>query len=387
MNDLTPMRKGRNSSQPTGRQLEITALDEIGIALAGASLERDMLIENLHKIQDMYGCLGAHHIGALADEMSIDPVEVEAVASFYDAFEVLGESEEKPAPLTIYVCDSQTCINKGADELFAELVANANPDHVRVLRAPCMGLCSAGPAARIGDHEVEQASATGLLKMAEMGDFDVIVPEYINLHAYLESGGYQVLDRVRSEELKADLLSDTLNSAGLSGLDGAGFSNGEKWQFVKSFPGPRLMTVNGDEAKPGEILERQYLESDPHRMFEGALVAAYAVEAEGIYLYIRDEYAAILEILRTEIAALEEAEIISKGFIELRRGAGAYMCGEESAMIEALEGKCGLSRKQPPYISENGLFGCPTLNHNVKTLWWIRDIVENGPQWFQDQNN
>ncbi|WP_026481290.1 NADH-ubiquinone oxidoreductase-F iron-sulfur binding region domain-containing protein [Ahrensia sp. 13_GOM-1096m] len=385
MNDLTPMRKGRKSSLTKGRQLEDTALDEVRLALAGASLARDLLIENLHKIQDMFGCIEARHIRALAEEMRIGQAEIYEVASFYDNFDVIREDDEKPAPLTIRVCDSLSCMMNGAEDLIANLSANANPNHVRVLRAPCMGRCAGAPAARIGDREVDNASAEKLLKMSELGEFDVAVPDYINLHAYQESGGYQVLDRVRANELTADMLIETLSGAGLRGLGGAGFPAGKKWGFVKGYPGPRLMTINGDEGEPGTFKDRYYLESDPHRMFEGAIVAAHAVEATRIYLYMRDEYPAVLEILRTEIAALEEAEIIDKGFIELRRGAGAYICGEESAMIESIEGKRGLPRHRPPYIAEVGLFGRPTLNHNVETLWWIRDIVENGPQWFEDQ--
>ncbi|WP_018688339.1 NADH-ubiquinone oxidoreductase-F iron-sulfur binding region domain-containing protein [Ahrensia kielensis] len=385
MNDLTPMRKGRKSSLTKGRQLEDTALDEIRLALAGASVARDLLIENLHKIQDMFGCIEARHIRALAEEMRIGQAEIYEVASFYDNFDVIRENDEKPAPLTIRVCDSLSCMMNGAEDLLANLSANANPNHVRVLRAPCMGRCAGAPAARIGDREVDNASTEKLLKMSELGEFDVAVPDYINLHAYQESGGYQVLDRVRANELTVDMLIETLSGAGLRGLGGAGFPAGKKWGFVKGYPGPRLMTINGDEGEPGTFKDRYYLESDPHRMFEGAIVAAHAVEATRIYLYMRDEYPAVLEILRTEIAALEEAEIIDKGFIELRRGAGAYICGEESAMIESIEGKRGLPRHRPPYIAEVGLFGRPTLNHNVETLWWIRDIVENGPQWFEDQ--
>jgi formate dehydrogenase len=385
MNDLTPMRRGRKSSLTKGRQLEDAALDEVKLALAGASLARDLLIENLHKIQDMYGCIEARHIRALAEIMRIGQAEIYEVASFYDHFDVVREDEEKPAPLTIRVCDSLSCMMNGAENLISELSANANPDHVRVLRAPCMGRCANAPAARIGDREVDDASLSGLLEMAETGEFDVAVPDYINLHAYQESGGYQVLDRVRANELTFDMLIETLGDAGLRGLGGAGFPAGKKWGFVKGYPGPRLMTINGDEGEPGTFKDRYYLESDPHRMFEGAIVAAHAVEAERIYLYMRDEYPAVLEILRAEIAALEDAGIIDKGFIELRRGAGAYICGEESAMIESIEGKRGLPRHRPPYIAEVGLFGRPTLNHNVETLWWIRDIVENGPQWFAEQ--
>ena len=385
MNDMTPRRKGRKSSLPKGRQLDEAALLEVQNALGDRPRNRDLLIEFLHLIQDRNGCLPASHIRALAEEMRLSQAEVYEVASFYDHFDVVREGEQLPAPLTIRVCDSLSCMMNGAEQLIASLEENHDPEYVRVVRAPCMGRCATAPAARIGDREVDNATSDGLLGMAESGEFDVATPNYVNLHAYLEHGGYQVFDRVKAGDLNADMLIDTLGDAGLRGLGGAGFPAGKKWGFVRSYEGPRLMTINGDEGEPGTFKDRHYLESDPHRMFEGALVAAHAVEAERIYLYMRDEYPAVLEILRNEIAALEAAEIIEPGFVELRRGAGAYICGEESAMIESIEGKRGLPRHRPPYIAEVGLFGRPTLNHNVETLWWIRDIVENGPQWFADQ--
>ena len=385
MNDMTPRRKGRKSSLPKGRQLDEAALLEVQNALGDRPRKRDMLIEFLHLIQDRNGCLPAAHIRALAEEMRLSQAEVYEVASFYDHFDVVREGDQIPAPLTIRVCDSLSCMMNGAEQLIASLDKDHDPEYVRVVRAPCMGRCATAPAARIGNREVDHATSRGLLEMAECGEFDVATPEYVNLHAYLEHGGYQVLDRVKAGELTADVLIDTLGDAGLKGLGGAGFPAGKKWGFVRSYDGPRLMTINGDEGEPGTFKDRHYLESDPHRMFEGALVAAHAVEAERIYLYMRDEYPAVLEILRNEIAALEAAEIIEPGFVELRRGAGAYICGEESAMIESIEGKRGLPRHRPPYIAEVGLFGRPTLNHNVETLWWIRDIVENGPTWFAEQ--
>ena len=241
------------------------------------------------------------------------------------------------------------------------------------------------PAARVGDREVDHASAEDVLKLASEGGFDTVIPDYVNLYAYQEYGGYSLYEEVRSGAITTEKLLEALSDAGLRGLGGAGFPAGKKWGFVRSYEGPRLMTINGDEGEPGTFKDRFLLESDPHRTLEGALIAAHAVDAERIYFYMRDEYPAVLEILRTEIAALEAAELIAPGFIELRRGAGAYICGEESAMIESIEGKRGLPRHRPPYIAEVGLFGRPTLNHNVETLWWIRDIVEKGAQWFADQ--
>jgi formate dehydrogenase len=273
----------------------------------------------------------------------------------------------------------------GAERLFAELSGSVDPAAIRVMRAPCVGRCAGAPAARIGNREVDHATRDGLLAMARSGDTTVAVPKYTALEAYRAEGGYRLLKKVRDGEVTAETLMNTMQSAGLRGLGGAGFQAGKKWEIVRSFPGPRLMSINGDEGEPGTFKDRVYLERDPHRTLEGALIAAHAVEAQKIYFYMRDEYPAVLSILRAEIAALEFAGIVPFGFIELRRGAGAYICGEESAMLESIEGKRGLPRHRPPYIAEVGLFGRPTLNHNVETLWWIRDIVEKGADWFAAQ--
>ncbi|HEX2019762.1 MAG TPA: NADH-ubiquinone oxidoreductase-F iron-sulfur binding region domain-containing protein, partial [Aurantimonas sp.] len=316
------------------------------------------------------------------EEMRLSQAEVYEVASFYDHFDVVREGEPKPAPLTIRVCDSISCMLAGAETILGELAGRVDPSAVRVVRAPCMGRCAAAPAARIGDREVDHATSDGLIGMAAAGETDVSVPAYTGLAAYLEGGGYRLLQTVRDGTLGIEALIETMQDAGLRGLGGAGFPAGRKWGFVRSYPGPRLMSINGDEGEPGTFKDRYYLERDPHRTLEGALIAAHAVEAERIYFYMRDEYPAVLHILRTEIAALEAVGIAAPGFIELRRGAGAYICGEESAMLESIEGKRGLPRHRPPYIAQVGLFGRPTLNHNVETLWWLRDIVEKGPEWF-----
>ena len=367
---------------PKGRVLDDAALSEVRGLLAGRERRRDLLIEFLHLIQDRYGFLSAAHLRALVEEMRLSQAEVYEVATFYDHFDVVKEGEAKPAPLTIRVCDSVSCMVAGAEAVLAERAASVDPQAIRVVRAPCMGRCAAAPAARIGDREVDHATAEGLLGMAKAGETQVAVPDYAGLDAYRAGGGYLLLEKVRAGALTADALMDMLQDAGLRGLGGAGFPAGRKWQFVRSYPGPRLMSINGDEGEPGTFKDRIYLERDPHRTFEGALIAAHAVEAERIYYYMRDEYPAVLAILRAEIAALEAAGIAKPGFIELRRGAGAYICGEESAMLESIEGKRGMPRHRPPYIAEVGLFGRPTLNHNVETLWWIRDIVEKGPKWF-----
>lgn len=379
------VRANRRDRGPKGRPLDDTALLEVSGLLDGREIRRDLLIEFLHLIQDAYGCLSAAHLRALADIMRISQAEVFEVASFYDHFDIVKEGESAPAPLTVRVCDSLSCMLAGCEDLLSNLEEQADPSLIRVVRAPCIGRCDAAPAARIGNREVDHATAEGLLGLARDGGFDVEVPDYIALHAYQEFGGYELYEKVRAGDVSPESLIDALSDAGLRGLGGAGFPAGKKWQFVRSHDGPRLMTINGDEGEPGTFKDRYLLESDPHRTLEGALIAAHAVEAERIYFYMRDEYPAVLEILRLEIEALEEAGLIDPGFVELRRGAGAYICGEESAMIESIEGKRGLPRHRPPYIAEVGLFGKPTLNHNVETLWWIRDIVENGADWFAAQ--
>ncbi|TXR47003.1 NAD(P)H-dependent oxidoreductase subunit E [Phyllobacterium endophyticum] len=372
----------RRDRGPKGRSLDDDAFADVQALLGTLPRRRDLLIEYLHLIQDRYGCLSARHLRALAEAMRLSQAEVYEVASFYDHFDVVKEGEAEPAPLTIRVCDSISCMLAGAERLFSELASAVDPAAIRVVRAPCMGRCAGAPAVRIGDREVDHASAEHLLTMALAGETRVMLPAYANLDVYRASGGYDLLQKVLSGLYPAETLITTMQDAGLRGLGGAGFSAGKKWEIVRSFPAPRLMTINGDEGEPGTFKDRYYLETDPHRTLEGALIAAWAVGAERIYFYMRDEYPAVLNILRNEIAALETAKLTKPGFIELRRGAGAYICGEESAMLESIEGKRGLPRNRPPYIAEVGLFGQPTLNHNVETLWWVRDIVEKGAAWF-----
>ncbi|MEM8801071.1 MAG: NAD(P)H-dependent oxidoreductase subunit E [Pseudomonadota bacterium] len=377
--------KRRDSAHGKGRQLDDAALSEIRVLLGDRPRRRDLLIEHLHLVQDEFGCLQAKHIRALAEEMRLSQVEVYEVASFYDHFDVIKEGEATPAPLTIRVCDSVSCMMAGAEALIGELEAGVDPKSVRVVRAPCMGGCDVAPAARIGDREVGHATAENLLALARSGDTQAAQPDYDDLTAYRAKGGYAVWDKVKSGALSQDVILDQLSDAGLRGLGGAGFPTGKKWGFVRAYEGPRLMTINGDEGEPGTFKDRYYLERNPHAMFEGALIGAHVVEAERCYIYMRDEYPAVLNILRAEIAALEKAGIAEPGFFELRRGAGAYICGEESAMIESIEGKRGLPRHRPPYIAEVGLFGRPTLNNNVETLYWVPAILKKGADWFAAQ--
>ncbi len=380
---MSKRNKGAHKNQPRGRALDERALKEVRKLLGNRPRARDLLIEFLHVLQDHYKCLHARHLRALAEEMRLSQAEVYEVASFYDHFDIVKEGEAPPPPLTIRVCCSLSCMMAGSEKLMAELQAGCDPATTRIMRAPCMGGCDVAPAARVGDVEVGDASVEKLLEIAR-GEASVHLPDYTDFSRYSGMGGYDALMKVRAGTPGTDFGSmlEILEKSGLRGLGGAGFPVHMKWKSVRGYEGPRVMTVNGDEGEPGTFKDRYFLERDPHRLFEGALIAAHYVEAERIYLYMRDEYPAVLEILRREIRVLEDKGTIEKGFIELRRGAGAYICGEESAMIESIEGKRGIPRHRPPYIAENGLFGRPTLNHNVETLWWLRDIIEQGPEWF-----
>ncbi|WP_150525296.1 NAD(P)H-dependent oxidoreductase subunit E [Roseibium sediminis] len=375
----------RKPSQPKGRQLDDVALEEVRKLLKDEPRRRDLLIEHLHKIQDAYGHLSAAHLRALADEMRLSQAEVYEVASFYHHFDIVKEGEAAPAPLTIRVCDSVTCSLKGADALAKVLGETLDPAKIRIQKVPCIGRCASAPAVQVGKRAVDNASELSVKAAVFEGASEAEIPACVDLEAYRKDGGYQKLEDVRSGKVGALDIADQLLAAGLRGLGGAGFPTGTKWKIVNDLPGPKYLTINGDEGEPGTFKDRFHLERDPHRLLEGALIAAHAVGVERIYLYMRDEYPAILEILKREISALRDAGIITTIDFDLRRGAGAYICGEESAMIESIEGKRGLPRHRPPFIAQVGLFGRPTLNHNVETLFWIRDILEKGSDWFANQ--
>ena len=370
---------------PKGRQLDGDALREVRQLLGSRPRRPDLLIEFLHLIQDRYHHLSARHLRALCEEMRLPQASVYEVATFYSHFDVVKEGETPPPPTTIRVCDSITCELKGAEALLDALEAHTDPAKVRVLRAACMGRCDTAPVCEIGHLHVDNATVESVEAAVASGQREAKIPPYQNLAEYLAAGGYSVLASCRSGERSFDSVVKELADASLRGLGGAGFPTGRKWQIVRSYPGPRLMTINGDEGEPGTFKDRYYLERQPHSMFEGALIGAWGVEAERIYLYMRDEYPAVLHILAHEIAALEKAGLIEPGQIELRRGAGAYICGEELAMIELIEGKRGYPRNRPPYIAEVGLFGRPTLNQNVETLHWVPQILAKGGKWFTDQ--
>ena len=374
--------RGRGALVPKGRQVQPEAQDEVRALLGERPRRRDLLIEHLHLVQDRYGHLSAAHLAALAEEMRVPMSEVYETATFYAHFDVVNEDAEPPPPLTVRVCDSLTCELMGAGALVRELEAHAG-SRFRVLRAPCMGRCHRAPTAEVGHRHVERANAGAVLAAIEKGDFHPVVPPYRAFDAYCEEdGGYALLRTCIAGEREVEDVVELLSASGLRGFGGAGFPTGRKWSIVRGYAGPRLMAVNADEGEVGTFKDRHYLERDPHRFLEGMLVAAWAVEAERVYIYLRDEYPAVREILLTEIPKIEAAGLAAGIEIELRRGAGAYICGEESSMIESIEGKRGLPRHRPPYVAEVGLFGRPTLVQNVETLHWVRDIIEQGPEWF-----
>ncbi|MEM9249839.1 MAG: NAD(P)H-dependent oxidoreductase subunit E [Pseudomonadota bacterium] len=372
-----PKRKGRKT--PRGRQVEDGARSEVLALLGDRPRRRDLLIEHLHLIQDAYGHLSAAHITALADEMRLAQAEVYEVATFYAHFDVVHEGEAPPPALTIRVCDSLSCELAGAETLRAALEEGLDPAEVRVLRAPCMGRCDTAPTLEIGHRHIDHATPEKVQEVIASGDFHAEMPDYQEFATYRAAGGYDTLERLRAEA-DWDKVQDTILESGLRGLGGAGFPSGRKWSFVRAAPGPRFLAVNGDEGEPGTFKDKLHLETEPHRFLEGMLIAAAAIDAKTCFIYMRDEYPAGIEILRREIAALEDVGLISRGYIDLRRGAGAYICGEESAMIESIEGKRGLPRHRPPYVAQVGLFGRPTLVHNVETLWWIAKICREGPE-------
>ncbi len=369
---------------PKGRQGDPEARARVASLLAGRPLQRDLLIEFLHLIQDRYGCLSADHLQALAQEMKLSMAEVFEVASFYAHFDIVLDGETAPPELTIRICDSLTCDMMGARKLLQDLPAKLGAG-VRIVPAPCMGRCDRAPVAEVGHNHIDSATLDTLKAAAEGGHTHPRIPGYQDLAAYAATGGYGCLKDCLSGARTAGQVIETLSDSGLRGLGGAGFPTGRKWGLVRNEPGPRLMAVNADEGEPGTFKDRYYLESEPHRFLEGALIGAWAVEAEAVYIYLRDEYPAAREILQREIAALEAAGLAPHSKLHLRRGAGAYICGEESAMIESIEGKRGLPRHRPPYVAQAGLFGRPTLVNNVETLFWIPTILTQGAKDFAEQ--
>jgi formate dehydrogenase len=371
--------KGKGRHTPKGRQLDDQAWDEVKALLGDEPRRRDLLIEYLHRIQDTYNCLSAAHLRALAEEMRLGQAEVYEVATFYAHFEVVKEGEPVPPALTIRVCDSLSCELAGAEALQKALEDGLDANAVRVVRAPCMGRCDTAPVLEIGHNHIDHADLAKVEVAIAADDTHAHVPDYEAFDAYVAGGGYAELKALRTGG-DWEVVQDKILESGLRGLGGAGFPSGKKWGFVRANAGTRYLAVNGDEGEPGTFKDRNYLERTPHLFLEGMLIAAWAVEAETAFIYMRDEYPAVLEILAREIKALEDAGIVEPGFIDLRRGAGAYICGEESAMIESIEGKRGIPRHRPPFVAQVGVFGKPTLVHNVETLLWVARIVREGPE-------
>jgi formate dehydrogenase beta subunit len=371
----------RGPDYPKGRQVDPAALAEVQALLGPRERRRDLLIEHLHLLQDHFGCLHARHLAALAEEMRLALVEVYEVASFYAHFDIVMDGETPPAAVTVRVCDSLSCELAGAQKLLVELQAGLGRE-VRVVRAPCMGGCHKAPVVAIGHALHEHATLASVTGAVAAGTTHPAIPSYTGFDAYRAQGGYRLSQSCLKGERSREEVIAALEHSGLRGLGGAGFPAGRKWRLVRQEPAPRLLAVNGDEGEPGTFKDRHFLETDPHRFLEGMLIASWVVEAADIYIYLRDEYPQCREILETGIATIEKAGLTPDTRVHLRRGAGAYICGEESAMLESIEGKRGLPRQRPPYPAQVGLFGRPTLCHNVETLYWVRDIVEKGADWF-----
>ena len=375
----------RKREAPKGRRVDPRALADVQAALGDAPRRRDLLIEHLHKVQDSHGALSAAHLAALAQELKLAQSEVYEVATFYHHFDVLRDGEAAPPALTVRVCAGLSCELAGAGDLLDRLPAILGTD-VRVLAAPCIGRCDKAPAALVGQRPVAAASAESVLAAVSARATTDVHTGHLDYDAYREAGGYRLLRACTEGRFDPESAIVTMMASGLRGLGGAGFPAGRKWRIVKSEPGPRLMAVNIDEGEPGTFKDRHYLERDPHRFLEGALVAAWAVGIDTIYLYLRDEYHGLRAMLERELDRLRaDPPVPDLPEIVLRRGAGAYICGEESAMIESIEGKRGMPRLRPPYVAQVGLFGRPTLEHNMETLYWVRDILERGAEWFTNR--
>ena len=369
------------------RLLDPAALQEVQKLLSDMPRRKDLLIEALHLIQDEYHFISAKHVVALASEMKLSHTEVYEVATFYHHFDVIKEDQTPPPTLTVRVCESVTCEMYGAKKLTENLKqlftdGSVTSEQIRIQAVPCVGRCQHAPVAVVGKNPIDQATPESVKQCVEKNEILPTLPQYVNFAEYQQSGGYQLFQDCLSGKRDAESVILELKNSGLRGLGGAGFPVGSKWEIVSKFPEPRLMAVNIDEGEPGTFKDRYYLETDPHRFLEGSLIAAWAVGIKEIYIYLRDEYTAAREILLREIEELQSAfpEILPE--IHLRRGAGAYICGEESAMIESIEGKRGIPRLRPPYVAEVGLFGRPTLEHNMETLHWVRDIIEKGAESF-----
>ena len=375
--------KEKITLRPRGRKVDFEVLKSLEKLLDVSSYRRDHLIEYLHKIQDSNGAITKDYMTALSSLMDISQTEVYEVATFYHHFDVVESDKDKPPALTVRVCDSVSCEMNGANEL-AKMLDDYYKGTVRIQKVPCIGRCQSAPAAVVKMNPIDNATFEKVKKNVDAKAFYPELPNYIDLDEYIKSDGYKIYQSICNGEISAEDAVSTLEDSELKGLGGAGFPAGRKWRILRDQPAPRLLAINIDEGEPGTFKDRHYLESDPHRFFEGMLIASKVVGIDKIYIYLRDEYPAVKIIMEQEI------EKIKKHFddipdIEMRRGAGAYICGEESAMIESIEGKRGMPRLRPPFVAQVGLFGRPTLEHNMETLHWIRDILDKGSKWFADK--
>ena len=377
----TSLKKKKRRWSPKGRQLEDNYLEEVSKLFIKVDFKRDELIEYLHVLQDNFGVLYDKHLVALSTLINLPLSEIYEVATFYAHFNIVKDSKTFNAIKVVRVCESLTCELFGAQKLLKDIKSLENKS-IKVVPGPCMGRCQVAPTVCVGKNYVDNADIESVKKIIDDKDFEPVIPNYIDLATYIKDGGYIIAKKIKGGEITKEKILKLLDDSGLKGKGGAGFPTGKKWDIVSHYKGKKFVAVNGDEGEPGTFKDRSYLESDPHRFLEGALIASYFIDAHKVYIYMRDEYPAVIKILNREIKKLEEENIIPKNYFIVRRGAGAYICGEESAMIESIEGKRGLPRHRPPYVAEVGLFGCPTLTNNLETLFWVRDIIERGSEWF-----
>ena len=382
----TSLKKKKRRWTPKGRQVEDKYLDEVSKLFSGLIFKRDELIEYLHILQDKFGVLYDKHLVALSTIINLQLSEIYEVATFYAHFNIVKDSKDYNPVNVVRVCESLTCELFGAHKLLQDIKKLENKN-IKVVPGPCMGRCNVAPTVCVGKNYVDVANFDKVKKTIDEKNFAPFIPDYINLSSYKKNGGYEIANKIKNGVISKKQVLDSLNESGLKGKGGAGFPTGKKWEIVSNYNGKKYVAVNGDEGEPGTFKDRSYLESDPHRFLEGALIASYFINAQKVYIYMRDEYPTVIKILLDEINKMEDEEIIPKDFFIVRRGAGAYICGEESAMIESIEGKRGLPRHRPPYVAEIGLFGCPTLTNNLETLFWVRDIIEKGAKWFAEKGS
>jgi formate dehydrogenase len=375
--------KSKITLRPRGRKVDFDILSKLKSILDTVSYRRDHLIEYLHKIQDTQGAITKDYMTALASLMGISQTEVYEVATFYHHFDVVDNDEDKPAALTVRVCDSVTCEMNGAKEL-AKILDDYYKGTVRIQKVPCIGRCQSAPAAVVKFNPVDNATFEKVKKTVDARAYEPAIPNYIEIDEYKSKGGYEIYNAICTEDISAERAVEILEASELKGLGGAGFPAGRKWKILREQDAPRLLAINIDEGEPGTFKDRYYLESDPHRFFEGMFIASKVVGIDKIYIYLRDEYPAVKKIMEDELDKIKK-QFTDIPEIEMRRGAGAYICGEESAMIESIEGKRGMPRLRPPFVAQVGLFGRPTLEHNMETLFWIRDILDKGSDWFANQ--